>query len=91
MYYRCVKYCQNKFTKTRLLRFPQVYCRFTAELQDISRKRSIAWFRAIKFKTTNVSIDSIDDCRTSIGENINNWHLSFFLFTNIMLVTNLCA
>ncbi len=47
----CVKYCQNKLSNAHLFRFPKVNC------------RRIAWFRAIKFENTNVSIDSIDDCR----------------------------
>ncbi len=63
MHYCCVKYCQNKSINACLFRFPKVNCQFTAELQDISRKRRIAWFWAIKYKNTNVSIDSIDDWR----------------------------
>ncbi len=58
-----MKYCQNKSTNACLFRFPKVNCQFTAELRDISRKWRIAWFKAVKFKNTNVSIDSIDDCR----------------------------
>ncbi len=63
MHYCCVKYCQNKLTNARLFQFLKFNSQFTAELQDISRKRIIAWFKAIKFKNTNVSNDSIDDCR----------------------------
>ncbi len=50
----CVKYCRNKLSNARLFRFLKVNCRFTAELQDISRKRRIAQFRAIKFKNTKM-------------------------------------
>ncbi len=57
MHYCCVKYCQNKSTNARLFQFPEV------KLQDISREQRIAWFRAIKFKNTNVSIDFINSCR----------------------------
>ncbi len=63
MHYCCVKYCQNKSINARLVRFLKGNCRFTAELKNNSRKQRIAWFRAIKFKNTYVSIDSIDDCR----------------------------
>ncbi len=63
MHHCCVKYCQNKSTNVRLFWFAKDNCRFIAELQYILRKRRIAWFRDIKFKKTNVSIASIDDCR----------------------------
>ncbi len=63
MHYCCAKYCQNKSTSACLFQFPKVNCQFIAELRDISRKRRITWFRAIKLKNTNASIDSIDVCR----------------------------